>query len=71
MPKLDSGGVANVATAIVFVVTDSLAVFLRLLSKSKTKHYFSSDDWWILGALLFFFAWVGQILYSGYPSQRS
>lgn len=70
-PNSYSGGVVNVAAAIVFIIIDSLAVFLRLLLKSKTKHYFSSDDWWILSALLFFFAWVGRILYSGYPTQRS
>ncbi|KAL8893469.1 MAG: hypothetical protein Q9192_005230 [Flavoplaca navasiana] len=64
MPNLDSGGVANVATAIVFVVLDTLAVFLRILSKSKTKYYFSSDDQWILAALAFFYAWVGQIIYA-------
>ncbi|KAI4263331.1 MAG: hypothetical protein L6R42_001521 [Xanthoria sp. 1 TBL-2021] len=71
MPKFDSGGAANVATAIVFVVLDSLAVFLRILSKSKTKHYFSADDWWILAALVFFYAWAGQILYGQCPVQCS
>ncbi|KAL8909849.1 MAG: hypothetical protein Q9171_004836 [Xanthocarpia ochracea] len=70
MPKLDSGGTANVATAIVFVFLDSVAVFLRLLSKSKTKHYFSSDDQWILAALLFFYAWSGQIFYGQSRIQR-
>ncbi len=71
MPKLDAGGVANVAVAIVFVVVDSLAVFLRMLAKSKTKYYFSSDDYWILAALFFFFAWAGPILYGEYPTHRS
>ncbi|KAL8983102.1 MAG: hypothetical protein Q9205_002565 [Flavoplaca limonia] len=70
MPYLDSGGVANVATAIVFVVLDTLAVFLRILSKSKTKYYFSSDDQWILAALAFFYAWVGQIIYDCFPFAR-
>ncbi|KAI4220168.1 MAG: hypothetical protein LQ349_008157 [Xanthoria aureola] len=66
MPKLDAGGVANVAAAIVFVVVvvDSLAVFLRMLAKSRTKYYFSNDDYWILAALLCFFAWAGPILYA-------
>lgn len=71
MPKLDAGGVANVAVAIGFVVVDSLAVLLRMSAKSKTKYYFSSDDYWILAALLCFFAWAGQILYSEYPTHRS
>ena len=70
MPKLDARGVANVAVAIGFVVVDSLAV-LRMLAKSKTKYYFSSDDYWILAALLCFVAWAGQILYSEYPTHRS
>lgn len=70
MPKLDAGGVANVAAAIVFVVVvvDSLAVFLRMLAKSRTKYYFSNDDYWILAALLCFFAWAGPILYGEYPT---
>lgn len=67
MPKLDSGGVANVTTAVVFVVLDTIAVSLRLLSKSKTKHYFAADDWWILVALVFFYAWAGQIIYGQCP----
>lgn len=70
MVPLRSDGVANVATAIVFVVVDSLAVVLRILSKSKTKHYLRSDDWWILGALAFFIAWAGQIIYCEFLTRQ-
>ena len=63
MMRLQSDGSANVVTAIVFVVIDTFAVILRLISKRKTKHYFSSDDQWILCALILFFGWAGQIIY--------
>lgn len=64
MVKLQPDGVSNLAAAITFVVVDSLAVVLRIISKGKTKYRFSSDDWWILCALLFFYCWAGLVLYS-------
>lgn len=63
MVKFQPDGVSNFVTAILFVVIDSFAVLLRIISKGKTKYRFSSDDWWILCALLFFYGWAGLILY--------
>ena len=61
--ELHPDGAANLAMAIVFMVLDTLAVVLRIISKGKTKYRFSSDDWWILCALLFFYCWAGLILF--------
>ena len=68
MVHLQSNGVANLATAIVFIFLDTFAVILRLISKTKTKHRFRSDDWWILVALAFFFGWAAQIIYCGFST---
>ena len=63
MVHIQPDGRANIATIVAFIVLDSLAVILRIISKGKTKNRYSSDDWWILCALLFFFGWAGLKLY--------
>lgn len=61
--SMKSDGVANFATAIVFIVVDTIAVLLRLLSKRKNKRTFGSDDYWMLVALAFFYVWAGLVIY--------
>ena len=68
MVHLRHDAIANVTTIVLFIFLDSLAVILRIISKGKTKNGFSSDDWWILCALLFFLGWAGLKLYREYPS---
>ena len=68
MVHLRHDAVVNVTTIVVFIFLDSLAVILRIISKGKTKNGFSSDDWWILCALLFFLGWAGLKLYCEYIS---
>ena len=68
MVHLRHDAIANVTTIVLFIFLDSLAVILRIISKGKTKNGFSSDDWWILCALLFFFGWAGLKLYCEYLS---
>lgn len=66
MVHLRHDAIANVTTIVVFMFLDSLAVILRIISKRKTKSGFSSDDWWILCALLFFLGWAALKLYREY-----
>ena len=64
MVHLYPDGGKLVYTAIAFVVLDTIAVVLRLLSKQQTKRRFGEDDGWILAALITFFAWSAVIIAS-------
>lgn len=69
MVHLPPDGRASFTTIVVFIILDSFAVILRIISKGKTKNRYSQDDWWILCALLLFFGWAGVRLYC--KQQRS
>lgn len=56
-------GITILVTIIAFAILDTLAVVLRLLSKSKTTYRFGSDDYWMLAALLIFYARAGINIY--------
>ncbi|KAI1576108.1 hypothetical protein PtrEW4_002296 [Pyrenophora tritici-repentis] len=57
-------GAANLVSAILFIVLDSLAVLLRFISKYKTKRGFAADDYWMLVALIWTYAWAALVIYS-------
>lgn len=56
-------GAANLVSAILFIVLDSLAVLLRFISKYKTKRGFAADDYWMLVALIWTYAWAALVIY--------
>lgn len=64
MIKLAKDGKQVLSTAIVFLVLDVVAVGLRLLAKSKTKHRFALDDLFMLLTLVVFAAWAGVVMAS-------
>ena len=64
MVKLEKDGKQLVSTAIVFLVLDAIAVVLRLLAKSKTKHKFAFDDLFMLLTLVVFAAFAGVVMAS-------
>ena len=63
MAKLLLDGRSDVATAIVFMAVDMLAVTLRLISKKKTKKWLGSDDGLIILASACFFVWAILVIY--------
>ena len=46
-------------SGIAFLVIATLAVALRLYTKTLTKAKWAADDWWICLSLVGFFAWIG------------
>ena len=56
-------GASNFISAILFIVLDSLAVLLRFISKYKTKRGFGADDYWMLVALIWSYAWAALVIY--------
>ena len=64
MIKLENDGKQLLSTAIVFLVLDAIAVVLRLVAKSKTKHRFAFDDLFMLLTFVVFAAWAGIVMAS-------
>ncbi len=62
MIPLRKDGKQLLATSIVFLVLDVIAVILRLIAKSRTKNRFAFDDLWILLTLVVFAAWAALVI---------
>lgn len=63
MVKIQPDGAINLYTALAFVIADTIALGLRIVSKYTTKKGLRNDDWWICAGLLFFYTWCGLIMY--------
>ena len=64
MVHLYTDGKKLLYTSIAFIIVDTIAVVLRLLSKQQTKRRFGEDDGWICAALIIYLAWSGVIIAS-------
>ena len=62
MPRLEKDGKQLLSTSIVFLGLDVIAVVLRFVAKSRTKHRFDLDDLWILITLVVFAAWAALVV---------
>ena len=70
MVHLKKDGKQLLATAIVFLILDAVAVVLRLVAKSKTKYRFGFDDLYLLFTFVVFAAWAGLVIGSKYLNTK-
>ena len=64
MIPLEPDGKQVLYTSIVFMIVATVAVFLRLVAKQKTKSGFARDDFYAILALMGFAASNGVIISS-------
>ena len=62
MVRLEKDGKQLLITAIVFLVLAAIAVALRFVAKSKTKHRFAFDDVCMLVTAVIYAAWAGLVI---------
>ena len=62
MIQLEKDGKQLLSTAIVFLIVDAIAVALRLVAKSKTKHRFAFDDLCMVSTFIVYTTWAGIII---------
>ena len=62
MVHLRRDGKHLLITAIAYLILDTIAVILRLIAKSRTKHRFTLDDLYIIFALVAYAAWAGLVI---------
>lgn len=63
MDSLSSTGHGIIGSGISLAIVSSIAVFLRLSAKRATKAGFAADDYWIIFALITFWAYLGVELW--------
>lgn len=63
MVKILHDGAVNLYTALAFLIADTIAIALRIISKGKTKNGLQSDDWWTFAALVFFSVYAVIVIY--------
>ena len=59
MVHLNPNSKRSLGTGIAFLVIATLAVALRLYTKTLTRAKWAADDWWICLSLVGFFSWTG------------
>ena len=64
MEPLTADGMSIFVTGIVFGILATIAVALRLLTRSFVKAKYGWDDWWIIFTLLAFYAYLGLVIFS-------
>ena len=59
MDSLSSDGRSVFSSALAMTILASVSVALRFLARYWTTASFAADDWWILSAMIFMYAWMG------------
>ena len=62
MVHLDKDGKELLYSAVAFLISDTIALVLRLAAKSKTKHRFGIDDVYIILTFVVFTVWAGLVI---------
>lgn len=70
MVKLNEAGHRSLDSGVAMTVLATIAVLLRLLTKSHSKASWGADDFFAFAAFLAMYAWLGVMLW-GASSNKS
>lgn len=64
MKELNDLGYATFVVSILFAILATIAVLARLWTRRLLKTGFGADDWWMVAALIAYFGYTADAIFS-------